>query len=340
MSVINLRKNSNFDSDPATPTLPDIMTLRDLANFFWSGRHVVAFCFLVSLFFASIYVLIASPRFEASMLIGPPSTPTGNLSDRDSPLGNSGTVASLIGLSGHRDSVDSFDQFQLLINSEVVGRELSRDPQIMQTLFADQWNKQTKNWEPAKGLVPHSVRLVHWLLGRGEWSAPGGGDVASYVAENVRLQPVNDNGAVKLAYRSTDRVFAKYFLNKVESVTDGIIRETDKARFEKYQLFLGAQIPSATAVELRLSLVQTYTAVTQRIMLVTAGQAYSISVLDGPNVTKYAVSPSLPLTFLICGFLGIVVGCVFVLFDKLGYLPSQPRFGSRLLHWLQPENRS
>jgi hypothetical protein len=198
-----------------------------------------------------------------------------------------------------------------------IADELAKDPVIMHTLFASQWDEATQSWhEPAMSKNQAYYKEIYDALGFPSvpWHAPDSESLQQVLSGliNVELDPRRPYLAT-VAVNYYDPQFAVKLLTDLHKTADNALRQKAIRRTNDYIAFLNNLLSRVTIVEHRTSIAQSLSEQEKTAMIAQSGSAYAAEPFERPWVSSIPVYPK-PLPTLAEGvFLGALGGSLLAL---------------------------
>lgn len=144
-----------------------------------------------------------------------------------------GGIAALAGLRlNEGQNLPPFLVYTEQLRSHDIAKQLSRDPYIMQGLFAHEWDPEAHQWREKRTLMSSLRDIVKRVLGVPlyPWKPPGAGHVQKVLELQLEVKENKLTSVVTLAFAHPDPVFAQRFLMRLHQATDRVIRERSLRR--------------------------------------------------------------------------------------------------------------
>jgi hypothetical protein len=213
------------------------------------------------------------------------------------------------------------DEFRLYLDSlktRDIADELAKDPVIMHTLFASEWDQASQSWHeppPPTGTDAWIKRIEDWLgFPSVTWHAPDGESLEGVLGQIVNIE--QDPRRIYVATVSVtyyDPQFALKLLNILHKAADNALRQKSIRRTTDYIAFLNNLLSKVTVVEHRTAIAQALSDQEKAAMIAQSGSAYAAEPFERPWVGTSPVSPK-PMQSLAQGaFLGALLGSLLAL---------------------------
>lgn len=230
--------------------------------------------------------------------------------------GAQGALAQLANLgivSGGAQSDTDFKLYLDLLTSRKIADELAKDPSIMRTIYAGNWDDMTQSWRD----VPDTRR---WVILRNElydylgfppqkWHAPDGESMLGFLAGTIIIeQDPRRPYMAKVTMQYADKDFAIRFLKRLHQVADNTLRQTALQRATDYIAYLTSELSKVTIAEHRLALAQSLSEQEKAAMMARSSSAFAADLFEPPWAGSYPSSPQAMTTLARTTFIGALIG--------------------------------
>ncbi len=141
--------------------------------------------------------------------------------------------------------------------------------------------------------------------GREDWNAEA---LAEYIQGRVRLEPVGQTPLRRLVYMHPSREFGVYFLHRLHTVTDGLIRSNTREQAAGRIAYLEREIAANPNPEHRRVLTDLLLEQERARMLSSIDQSYAADIIEPPASSARARWPDAVLVFPVFVFIGALAG--------------------------------
>jgi hypothetical protein len=213
------------------------------------------------------------------------------------------------------------NEFRLFLDSlktRDTADELAKDPAIMRTLFASEWDEATQSWHeppPPTGINGRIKQLQDWFgYPSVPWHAPNGESMLGMLQMlvNVEQDPRRPYVAT-VVVNWYDPKFAVNLLATLHKTADNALRQKSIRRTNDYIAFLNGLLSRVTVAEHRTSIAQALSEQEKTAMIARSGSAYAAEPFESPWVNSVPVEPK-PLPVLAEGaFVGGLLGSLLAL---------------------------
>jgi hypothetical protein len=284
----------------------------DLAALFGAlraGWRPIAGGILGALALALIYLHLCDYTYTATLMVSPVmASASDNMASK---LGGLKGLASLAGVNiGDNLGTQDFMLYQQGIYSRDVAEDLARNPVVMHTIFARQWDDGAKRWLPPNGLVRAVAVAVKGAIGIPDqpWQAPGGAALQEYIADNVSVAADAEKPIVTVSYRDKSQWFAAYFLHELDRAVDNKLRTNALTRAQQYSAYISEQLTRITNADVREALMATLTEQEKIKMMASATAAYAAQPFGTPSASRKPTSPKPFLVLFAAAITGGLAG--------------------------------
>ena len=283
--------------------------LDKLVGTLWQRRRLVFASILGAIVLAIVYLHIAIYTYTATLMVSPVlSSSSDNVSGK---LGGLGGLASLAGINiGDDTGTQAFMLYQEGLYSRDVADELSKQPDIMHTVFHKQWDAANKQWVKPLGVVRALVGLVKGIVGIPDrpWQPPNGALLQEYITSNVSVDTDPQKPIVTITYRDEDPQFAVKFLRELDRAVDDKLRDIALVRANQYSDYLSDQMNKITNADVRQALLATLTDQEKIKMMASSTAPYAAQPFGLPSASRKPTNPKPALVLAAAVFAGGLFG--------------------------------
>jgi len=286
------------------PTPPaDEITLRDLVLKLWRGKWIICASTGGVLALVVLWMKLTDPLYTASIVIAPASeSGAGGLAGK---LSRYSGLASLAGIDlPGEESVSPFIELMEIATSPTVAERLLEEPELLQTIFENDWDAESESWVAPDGPVATVKGWVYGFFNQPGWTPPSATTLAEFLEEQLEISDVSATGMKRVEFHHKDPEFAVHLLRRVGLTSDDIIRKRALERTSREIAYIEDKLASVTRAEHRLSLVELLSEQEQRMMMIQIDLPYAARVIEPSRTSD---TPTFPKPTLILA-LGIVGG--------------------------------
>lgn len=269
---------------------------------------------LIGLALATVHLNRTTHFYTAELKVHPAPSASGKTAP--SPLGGLAAIAGLAG--GGASGSDAVTPFRFYLDglySAEVANRLARDKQLMQTIFANEWDAGAGQWREPFSLARGARGAVLGMLGlpRFGWQPPDGTRLQAYIADSVSVRQSVKTPVVTLVHDFPERAFAAEFLTRLHKTLDQYLREQQAARTRGNIAYLSAELQEVTLADQRRALVTALAEQERQAMLVFADAPYAADPLDDTVVSPLPTRPRAVPLLAGAAVAGLLLGTVLAL---------------------------
>ena len=297
----------------------DEIDLRELFAALWDGKLLIFIVTCAVFLFSSAYLHVAERSYTVSVTLRPTeeqSSGGGNLGG----LGGLGGLASLAGVQLPSGGATEFITFQAMLKSQEVASRLFADENLIQRLFAGEWDESRKSFlQPIPSTLGNVKRMLKPLLtgeGQGAYIAPNAARLAKTLAEDLSVSEDKTSGMLKLSMESAKPKLASDLMLALIRETDGFLKERFVISGSDALRFYQQKISKARSREHREALAKLIATEEQKLMLATREGPFVVEIMMGPDQSLRPTSPKSSLVLALGLVLGLFLGAAVVLMRK------------------------
>ena len=294
----------------------DEIDLRELFAALWDGKLLIFIVTCAVFLFSSAYLHRAERSYTVSVTL----RPTEDQSSAGGNLGGLGGLATLAGVQLPSGGATEFITFQAMLKSQEVASRLFADENLVQRLFAGEWNEGRKSFlRPAPSTLGNVKRLLEPLLtgeGQGAYVAPNAARLAEKITGAMSVSEDKTSGMLKLSMESAKPKLASDLLLAIIRETDGFLKERFVISGSEALQFYQQKIAKARSREHREALAKLIATEEQKLMLATRDGPFVVEIMMGPDQSLRPTSPKSNLVLALGLVLGLFLGAAVVLLRK------------------------
>ena len=294
----------------------DEIDLRELFTALWDGKLLIFIVTCAVFLFSSAYLHRAERSYTVSVTL----RPTEEQSSAGGNLGGLGGLASLAGVQLPSGGATEFITFQAMLKSQEVASRLFADENLVQRLFAGEWNEGRKSFlRPAPSTLGNVKRLLEPLLtgeGQGAYVAPNAARLAEKITGAMSVSEDKTSGMLKLSMESAKPKLASDLLLAIIRETDGFLKERFVISGSEALQFYQQKIAKARSREHREALAKLIAIEERKLMLATRDGPFVVEIMMGPDQSLRPTSPKSSLILALGLVLGLFLGAAVVLLRK------------------------
>ena len=265
----------------------------------WSLILIFVGVFFVS---AVLYLAMATPKYEASLVICKQVTP-----GSDNTSLSSLNLPFSLGVSAG-GVPDQYAKFLQIITSNEVAAAIDKKGDWRRKLFKSRWDHAQNTWEYAPGIISALRRQVARFFGYPVRKEPTSADLASLLASVVRIESIGDGRFHKVYIRLTSPELALDLLKAVVKQGDNLIRDREIADVDARLDFLRKELAGETVSTIRDSMSKQLSSDLYKRSLLHTSVTYSFSTFEDFSVSEDPVTPRPVLTLVIAIGGGLLLG--------------------------------
>ena len=294
----------------------DEIDLRELFAALWDGKLLIFIVTCAVFLCSSAYLHRAERSYTVSVTL----RPTEDQSSAGGNLGGLGGLASLAGVQLPSGGGTEFITFQAMLKSQEVASRLFADENLVQRLFAGEWNEGRKSFlRPAPSTLGNVKRLLEPLLtgeGQGAYVAPNAARLAEKITGAMSVSEDKTSGMLKLSMESAKPKLASDLLLALIRETDGFLKERFVISGSEALQFYQQKIAKARSREHREALAKLIAIEERKLMLATRDGPFVVEIMMGPDQSLRPTSPKSSLILALGLVLGLFLGAAVVLLRK------------------------
>jgi uncharacterized protein involved in exopolysaccharide biosynthesis len=234
-----------------------------------------------------------------------------------SKLGGLATLASVAGLSAPQDpGALSFQLYTEGLKSRTVAEALARRPDIMQVIFAPEWDAAAGRFVEPTTFVGDLSRGAKRLFGLPvyAWHAPDAARLQAIIEQSVSVDQNLESPVTTISFSHPDPRFAVKFLTALHEAVDDELRRKARNRSGEYIAYLSRQLAGVSIAEHRVALAQALSDQEKTRMMASSTMSFAAEPF-GPATASLRPTKPAPMLVLATGlvmgvFLGIVAAFV------------------------------
>ena len=293
----------------------DEIDLRELFAALWDGKLLIFIATCAVFLFSSAYLHRAERSYTVSVTL----RPTEEQSSAGGNLGGLGGLASLAGVQLPSGGATEFITFQAMLKSQEVASRLFADENLIQRLFAGEWDESRKSFLQPITTLGNVKRMLKPLLtgeGQSAYIAPNAARLAKTLAEDLSVSEDQTSGMLKLSMESAKPKLASDLMLALIRETDGFLKERFVISGSDALRFYQQKISKARSREHREALAKLIATEEQKLMLATREGPFVVEIMMGPDQSLRPTSPKSSLVLALGLVLGLFLGAAVVLLRK------------------------
>jgi hypothetical protein len=219
------------------------------------------------------------PSYQAFMVVSPLRGTETAPSGASPAVG----VGLTLGLAFSQREANNFDRLTQLIGSLQLAERLQSKYGLMQTIFADGYDSQSKTWQRPNDANFERKEYLRALLQQTLWRPPDIEMLADYLKAAVTVLKMEPLPFMKLSYSHADPRMARFILEIVYTEADALLREQDRFENSRRKQYLQDQLTKVTVQDIRAVLLRLLTNIEQSAMLLESDLPYAARIVEPPR---------------------------------------------------------
>ena len=302
---------------PHTQHTDDDINLLELWQAIWQRKLILLATILISLVVGLTYLSIATPMYQASVLLSPTTAQKG--AGRFASLASQ--YAGLAGLSGIAlPSHNSLNTAIATLESRRFIQAFIQDNRLKPLIFPKQWDENSESWKPRPRLQDRWWDLRN-LISRKTDLQPATLEPdleQAYGKFKAALSVSTDNktGLLNLHITWPEPQPAAQWANQLITRINQVLREQAIKKAENSIDYLNKQLKTARLNELRVLFAELIQEQTKNITLAQANEEYAFEILDPAVVPEYPIKPKRRMILVLSLVTGLVLGVIIALISS------------------------
>ncbi len=259
-------------------------TLAELLGDLWAAKWSVLVGALTGLLLAVLFMTVSVPHYRASMLVAPAERRTGPDIKALLPNNSSFAVQYMLNSLGSPETGD-YVRFEHMLREPSVAAILAEDKQVMDGVQQDR---------RFTFLAPEALE--------------SGQELAVYLQDHVKVEPVGTSPLRRLVYDHPDRDFAAYTLARLHEVTDGIIRQEVRDRTASRADYLAKTLETVAHPDHRRALTSLLMEQEHVRMILAMDEPFAAIVAEPPSAGVKPQWPKRSIVFPVFAAVGMLLG--------------------------------
>ena len=267
-----------------------------------SWRTLAAFA-VIGVFLSIFMLSFQRPVYSVRMTV----VPTPSAQSSFAAGGTGSALGSLFNL-GITQSSSDYVRYQRLLHSTVVAERLARNYGMLQYVFSNAWNKETKSWQQ-----PPTTRasLLGWLFDIAHvpiWSPPDISALAAFLEGSIQIMPSTQTDIVGISMDSSNPEFARRILLLAHQEANEVLRHQVEVRAKEKAAYLRERLNQTNVEDYRQTLLTLLSTEEKTLMVTQTSNEFAAEILSPPTQSATPLSPR-PVMSVVVGFvIGIILG--------------------------------
>jgi LPS O-antigen subunit length determinant protein (WzzB/FepE family) len=261
------------------------------------------------------YLHLATRMYSVSATLAPSDAELNMLTGVSGMTGSGSFSLGRIGLGfGNGDS--QFSAFLQQLTSSATAEQLLADDRVKAAIYDTTWDARTRTFHPPSGAFAESVQFVKAALGANGWHSPTAADMQRYLSNNIVPKEIGISELYSVSYANRDPAFARYFLDRVLTISDNYLRQQKLARATAYIRYIDQQLKSVTDVDQRQAMLRLRLQQENFVMAASVNLPFSADVNDPPITPSRPIWPNTLVVGVIILFFGGGLAAALALFSR------------------------
>ncbi|WP_449220824.1 hypothetical protein [Tistrella mobilis] len=294
---------------PSSGRSPGEDNSASLLRTLYRGRFTIFMTMIAVIGLMIAYLSVANYKYSAELSVVSVPKQGGSLSS----LPGLSLVEGLgmnLGFGDRGDFVLLTDYVESLKTAEL----LSRDPEIMHTIFQSEWDEETGDWKQPESAVRDLIADIRSTLGlpQREWRAPDALRLRQYIRNNIAVKTGEKPKLAVFWFTHEDPAFAAKFVTAVHAAVDSSYAESERMKMRRYVDYLRDELEKVTSVENRQAFSALLVNYEQKLMISEVSRYMLAEPMDDVIVSPRPVSPSPALMLILATMAGFMFGFMLV----------------------------
>ncbi len=277
-------------------------TLRGL----WLLVAVIILCVLAT----AIGLKLRQPVYTATMTVAPAEIDFTAASQLAGELEQFAGLATLGQSPTKIERASNLERYAQLFGSTALAEQLQAKHQLLQVLFADEWDPERQAWHPPRGLAARLERAVQGFFGYPTWTEPNAVRLAEWLDNHIQVSRLGSSSLFEIEITDPRRALAVSLIDMAHRTADELLRQGALDRIGGQIVQLESDLAKVTAPSRKQALEAMLAEEYQAQARLQTDQPYAAQVVvpASAGVTPSSLNPLLTLV------LAAVVGAIFGLF--------------------------
>jgi uncharacterized protein involved in exopolysaccharide biosynthesis len=296
---------------PVVPVArPREITLPGMARTLWDGIWLLAAVVAATVLVTAVGLKLRPPLYTATMTVAPAQADLSAASQLASELEQFANLATLAQSAAKIERVSDLERYAQLFGSTTLAARLDAEHHLLQLVFADQWDPQTRTWHPPAGWIARIERAVLRFFGFPGWTKPEAAELAEWLGNRIDVERMGSSSLYDIEFSHPSRAFAVSLLGMAHDGANALLREAALDRINGQIGQVEKELGAATNPGRKQALEALLTEEYQTQALLQTDQPYAAQLVVPPAAgpTPSSLNPLLALG------LAVVVGVILGLF--------------------------
>jgi hypothetical protein len=259
----------------------------------WLFVAVVVACVLVTAIDLKLY----PPLYTATMFVAPADTDFTAASKLASELEQFAGLATLGQSPAKIERVSDLERYAQLFGSTELAARLQAKHQLLQVVFADQWDRERQAWHPPRGVRARLEREVLRFFGYPAWTEPDVAYLAQWLGNQIEIDRQGNSSLFRIQMTDPRPRFAVSTITMAHRAADALLREQAEGRVGRQIGQIETELAGATNPIRKQALEAMLTQLYQSQALLQTDQPYAAEVVvpAAAGATPSSLNPLLTL---------------------------------------------
>jgi Chain length determinant protein len=268
---------------------------------------------LVCVAVAAVALKLGAPTYTATMVVAPAEYDPGAASRLAAQIEEYAQFATFAQLPLKFEGVPAIERYLEILASPLVAQRLEAEHQVLQRLFADQWDAERQAWRPPSGLVPRIEGAVSRFFGYPAWKPPGPEDLAGYFGRTLEVRrPIATSALRRIELSRSDGAFAAHLLALLHETADDVLRQEARRRVAQQITHLEDALGATDDPPRREALNGLLGQVYQQQAMLASDLPFAVELVSPPAASATPTSLSPLLILALAAVVGAIVGMLLV----------------------------
>lgn len=285
----------------------------------WRGRLLLLASVLVAVICAVVYLKMAAYLYTASLDLTPVETQSGS-GGIAGQLGNLGSLGSLVGLNLSTNQANpSFLLYMEGLKSRAVADDIAKNQDIMVKLFPREWDSSSKAWRRPPGVGASVKYALFEVFGSNAfaWRPPGAERVQEFLENKLIVIQSAKKQMVNIRFSNRDPVFARMFLESLNSIVDSRVRQRTLVRTQESINYLSQKLTTVSNVEHQRAIAQALSDQEKLQMMASSTAPFAAEPFGSPQVSDLPTYPEPLAVLAISILLGLFLGSFYLVLHTM-----------------------
>ena len=289
------------------------ITIPGLVQTLWRGLWLVLAAIVLAVLVTALALKLRDPVYTATMIVAPAQTDLGAASQLALELEQYANLAALARVPDKLEAVSDLERYVQLFGSTTLAARLDEEHDLLQTVFADQWDPERQSWRAPAGVLAAFRAAVLDFFGFPAWIEPDVGQLAEWLAEKIAINRLGGGAMLRLGLEHAKPELAVGVLDMVHGTADDLLREQSLARLGNQIAQVESELAAATTPTGRQAMEEVLVGHYQAQALLRADQPYAAQVVVPARASAAPTSANPLLILALAAVVGAILG-VFLVF--------------------------